>query len=130
MTSWLIDLFDTPDSAATKTGWWVAILGLTASPFLCVLVALALARPAGLIWWTAAVYTVLAGAFGVWVDVDIITLEDPLAGLGLYFLALAQWIVLVPTALIVGLIVVIRAVRRAPAVPTDDRETRRVPTGK
>ncbi|WP_453984127.1 hypothetical protein [Brevibacterium casei] len=91
---------------------------------------LALARPAGLVWWTAVVYTVLAGAFGVWVDVDIITLEDPLAGLGLYFLALAQWIVLVPAALIVALIVVIRAVRRPSAFPTGDRETRRSPTGK
>lgn len=91
---------------------------------------LALARPAGLIWWTAAVYTVVAGAFGVWGDVDIITLADPLAGLGLYFLALAQWIVFVPTALVVALIVVIRAVRRAPAVPLGERETRRVPTGK
>ncbi len=129
MTSWLIDLFDTPASAVTPMDW-IATLALTASPFLCVLVVLALARPVGLIWWTAAVYTVLAGAFGVWVDVDIITLEDPLAGLGLYFLALAQWIVLVPTALIVGLIVVIRAVRRPSAFPTDDRETRRVPTGK
>lgn len=130
MTSWLIDLFDTSASAATPMGWWVAILGLTASPFLCVLVVLALARPAGLIWWTAVVYTVIAGAFGVWVDVDIITLEDPLAGLGLYFLALAQWIVLVPTALIVGLIVVIRAVRRPSAFLSGDRETRRSPTGK
>ena len=108
---------------------WIAVVLLGASPFVAVLVVLVFARPAGLIWWSGVVFTVLAGAFGVWVDVDMLTLDDPLAALGLFFLPAYQWAVLLPAALIMGVIVGVRRRRRERGGVRDDREPRRPPTG-
>ncbi|GAA0034584.1 hypothetical protein [Brevibacterium metallidurans] len=109
---------------------WVAVTLCGIAPFVVCLVAAAVARPAGLVWWTAVVYTVLAGAFGVWVDVDMLTLDDPLAALGLFFLIVCQWAVLLTVAVIVGVIAVVLHRRRERWGVPDDRETRRSPTGK
>ena len=94
-----------------------------------IFVVLVFARPAGLIWWSGVVFTVLAGVFGLWVDVDMLTLDDPLAALGFFFLPAYQWAVLLPAALIMGVIVGVRRRRRERGDLRDDRETRRTPTG-
>ena len=133
VAGWFIAPFDLAWSDAVAVSdaalGWIAVVLLGASPFVAVLLVLAVARPAGLIWWSGVVFTVLAGAFGVWVDVDMLTLDDPLAALGLFFLPAYQWAVLLPTALIIGIIVVVRRRRRERGDVRDGRETRRSPTG-
>lgn len=133
VAGWFIAPFEAEPSDAVAVSdavlGWIAVVLLGASPFVAVLLALVVARPAGLIWWSGVVYTVLAGAFGVWVDVDMLTLDDPLAALGLFFLPVYQWAVLLPVALIIGVIVVVRRRRRERGGVRDGRETRRSPTG-
>ena len=133
VAGWLIAPFGTEWSDAVSVSdavlGWIAVVLLGASPFVAVLVVLVFARPAGLIWWSGVVFTVLAGAFGVWVDVDMLTLDDPLAALGFFFLPAYQWAVLLPAALIMGVIVGVRRRRRERGGVRDDRETRRPPTG-
>lgn len=117
-------------------GSWLLAFLLGAGPFLVLLIVLAIARPAGLIWWAAVVFTVLAGAFGIVADVDMLTLDDPLAGVGLFVLAVVLWAALVVVGLVVGVVAMLlhRRRGRAPgpadrALGPDDRATRPTPTG-
>ena len=117
-------------------GSWLLAFLLGAGPFLVLLIVLAIARPAGLIWWAAVAFTVLAGAFGIVVDVDMLTLEDPLAGLGLFVLAAVLWAALAVVGLVVGAVAVLVRRRRERAddpddraLGPDDRATRPTPTG-
>ncbi|RAE29612.1 hypothetical protein DN524_32985, partial [Burkholderia multivorans] len=94
VAGWFIAPFGTEWSDAVAVSdavlGWIAVVLPGASPFVAVLVVLVFARPAGLIWWSGVVFTVLAGAFGLWVDVDMLTLDDPLAALGFFFLPAYQ----------------------------------------
>lgn len=82
------------------------------------------------------VFTVLAGAYGIVVDVEMLTLDDPLAGLGLFVLAVVLWAALAVVGLVVGVVAVLVRRRRERADDPgdrapgpDDRATRPTPTG-